>query len=495
MRSYFLWTVLICLMLPLPAFAHVGSPDVYYEGNAGPYHLLVTIRPPAVVPGVAQIQVRCLGGDIDKIEILPLTMQGPGASLAPRPDTMQRSSSDPQLYDGNLWIMLRGSWKVQMAVYGKEGQSELAVPVAAVSLTAARMDRSIGALLAAFGLLLVAALISIVRAANGQAQLPPRQSPTSAVKRRAYAGMGIGTFVIVALLVIGDVWWGSEARANEKMVYRVPQLKAALQPQDKLLVRLENPNSAGFTDPDWQNAWAQIIKMNDLVPDHGHLTHLFLISTPNRQSFWHLHPAQTNIQEFVADLPAVPPGHYQIYADIVHSTGFPETQVGVIDLPSVAGRPLRGDDSGGAGLAASNGTAQLSDGYRMVWERDSSPLRAQQAIVFRFRIEDKDGKPAADLENYMGMAGHAVFISDDGKIFAHVHPEGSVSMAALAMAQPAASASSSTSGAMSTMTMGPKSAEVSFVYGFPQPGDYHLFVQVERTGHVETGSFIAHVSK
>ena len=37
------------LLFSVPAFSHVGSPDVYYQGNAGPYHLLVTIRPPVVV--------------------------------------------------------------------------------------------------------------------------------------------------------------------------------------------------------------------------------------------------------------------------------------------------------------------------------------------------------------------------------------------------------------------------------------------------------------
>src|SRR5262249_60471667 len=85
-----------------------------------------------------------------------------------------------------------------------------------------------------------------------------------------------------------------------------------------------------------------------------------------------------------------------------------ETQVGEIDLPAAAqSAPLRGDDAGVAQLVASDKISQLSDGYRMVWERDSAPLKANQAIWFRFRIEDSKGNPATDLENYMGMAGHA----------------------------------------------------------------------------------------
>jgi hypothetical protein len=485
MRAPLSILVLTILALPMAALAHVGSPDVYYEGNAGPYRLLVTIRPPQVVPGVAQIQVRCLSDGVSRIQILPLTMQGPGASLAPTPDTMQRSGADSQLFTGNLWIMLRGSWKVQLQVEGSQGKAELAVPVAAVSLSGARMGRGIGAMLAALGLLLVAALIGIIRAANGPAQVRPNQELTPSLRRRSYIGMGIGAFIILAGLVFGDIWWGAEASANDEMVYRIPRLQASLEQQGELLLRLENPNTAS-SSPQAEAAWAQGIRMDDLIPDHGHLMHLFLVRTPEMNSFWHLHPNQTGPEEFIARLPAVGAGHYRIYADIVHGNGFPETQVGSIDLPEVHSQPLSGDDSGQHDLSASQTVAQLSDGYRMVWERGTAPLRAQQATVFKFRIEDKDGKPATDLENYMGMAGHALFMKDDGSVFAHVHPEGSVSMAALTMAQ-------SPQNPMAAMAHGPIGSEVSFPYGFPQPGDYHLFVQVKRAGRVETGSFLAHV--
>src|SRR6185437_4132463 len=135
----------------------------------------------------------------------------------------------------------------------------------------------------------------------------------------------------------------------------------------------------------------------------------FLVRMPDMQSFWHLHPRQTSEGNFAVDLPALAAGHYQIFADIVHHTGFPETQVGEIDLPALSGSALSGDDAGDPDLAPSATVSQLRNGDRMVWGRDSSPIKANVPVWFRFRVEDKDGRPATGMENYMGMAGHAAF--------------------------------------------------------------------------------------
>ena len=128
----------------------------------------------------------------------------------------------------------------------------------------------------------------------------------------------------------------------------------------------------------------------------------------------------------------------------------------------------------------------------MVWEKDSRPLKAKEAIHFRYRIEDRNGNPVTDLENYMGMAGHAVFLSNDGKVFAHVHPAGSVSIAAAELAQDGSPHPAAMMAGMHH-DHAPLPAEVSFPYGFPQPGDYHIFVQIKRAGKVETGAFATHV--
>jgi hypothetical protein len=132
----------------------------------------------------------------------------------------------------------------------------------------------------------------------------------------------------------------------------------------------------------------------------------------------------------------------------------------------------------------------------MVWVRDGlsskdlsskdRPFKANQPYWFRFRVEDKDGKPAADLEPYMGIAAHAVFLNTDGNVFAHVHPAGSVSMAAVNLAEGRSAQSD-----MATMDHAAPSAEVTFPYGFPKPGDYRIFVQIKRAGKIETGEFIA----
>ena len=493
------------LIVPLALSAHVNSPDVYFDGHAGPYHLLVTVIPPKVVPGIAQIVIRSADPGVDEIRILPLRMVGVASKLAPTSDPATRSATDPQLYTGQLWIMARGSWKVQIDVQGKQGAGRLEVPLPAVSTGSANMKLAMGILLAVLGLLLSAGLVGIIGAANREADLQPGEQPAPAQKRRSLVIMAIAAALVVFVLAAANAWWKSEAQINARLNYRIPKLQVTLS-GGRLHLQLENPNATeigrfGTVPPDR-------IVLGDLIEDHGHLMHLFLVSTPDMRSFWHLHPAQTGEGQFEVTLPAMQAGKYQIFADIVHSTGFPETQVGTLQVPAsalgdktppAAGSSSMsiawssGDDSGITGAVASDESATLSGGAFMNWPDYMKPLKAQEASWFRFRVQDRDGKPATDLEPYMGMAAHAVFMSNDGRIFAHVHPAGSVSMAAVSIASDLPGPSGPAHAAMPGMQHEAPSAEVSFPYGFPQPGDYHIFVQVKRAGTVETGVFKAHV--
>jgi hypothetical protein len=256
--------------------------------------------------------------------------------------------------------------------------------------------------------------------------------------------------------------------------------------------------------------------MTNLIPDHGYLMHLFLIREPGLDRFYHLHPRlksglnPAGAHSFELELPAIPAGRYQVYADVVRESGFPDTMTAEIDLPDVPGVPLAGDNSAaaapslataidstraipGGATSMDEATKVLPDGYRMVWERGSAPLVANHFLWLRFRVETPDGKPVMDREPYMGMAGHAEIVRSDGSVFAHIHPDGSVAMAALELAQknaPVEAASSTMDpGVKMNMRMDPPSTEVSFPYGFPKAGEYRIFVQVKRGGQIETGVF------
>ena len=471
----------IFVFLPVALAAHVNSPDVYFDGNAGPYHLLVTLRPPQVIPGVAQIQVRAVSNDVNEVKILPLRMSV--ENKAPVADTAKRSSDDPQLFTGTLWIMVRGSWKIQIQANGKKGAAQLDVPLPAVSTSSQPMKSGLGVLLAVLGLALAAGIIGIIVAASREATLPTGEVP--ARSKRARVSLAIATALVLAALLFGNRWWDAEARTNARLNYKTPNMQPSLLAGSLLRLRLDNPHD---TEPPriYRTEQPDRLSLNRLLPDHGHVMHLFILSMPDMKGFWHLHPDEVQVGDFAQNLPIMPEGQYKLYADIVYHTGFPETQVATVNLPAIAGEAMSGDNSGSFNLVASDKVAQLSHGYRMVWERDAKPFKANQPYWFRFRVEDKDGRPATGMEPYMGMAGHAVFLSTDGNTFAHVHPAGSVSMAAVNLAEVGR-----LNPGMAAMDHDAGAAELSFPYGFPQPGEYRIFVQVKRAGKVETAEFVA----
>ncbi|HJX83223.1 MAG TPA: hypothetical protein VJ723_02630, partial [Candidatus Angelobacter sp.] len=265
------------LLLPLAASAHVGSPDVYYQGQAGPYTFLVIIRPPAVIPGVAEIEVRSLSAGVNRVEILPLRMVGAGANLAPTPDIAQHLD-DPKVFYGKLWIMDRGSWKVQITADGDQGRAEMAVPVAAVSTKSLRMQTTLGLLLGVLGLLLVLGLVGIIGAANREAQLDPAQLPSAALTRRARWRMAIAAVLVVTALLFANSWWQAEADDTAEMTYKLPHLGVFLAADNSLRLQLHNPNGSKLTQ--FRTERPDNLRLDDLVPDHGHLMHLFLVRMP-----------------------------------------------------------------------------------------------------------------------------------------------------------------------------------------------------------------------
>jgi hypothetical protein len=490
----FLLVPVILFAVAIPLRAHVGSSDVFYEGNAGPYRLFVTVRMPQVIPGVAEIQVRSESNDVSQISVVVLTLTGPGSSLPPTADLAQRSKDDPQFFTASLWLMEPGALQVRVLADGAKGKAELSVPVPSSAQRTLPMQKSLGWLLFALMLFLAVGVVSIVGAGVREGNLDPGTNPAPSNQRRARLIMVITAVMVVAILYLGRAWWGVEARSYQRDVdfFKPPAAETSLTNGSRLVVRAKGqaPN------------WSKIVKIDEIVPDHNHLMHLFLLGSPGLDRLWHLHPDRIEGGAFAEDLPSMPAGHYQVFADIVDKSGYPWTLVGVIDLPQINGRPVAGDDSSWSGAPLSTVSADsmispLPDGGRIIWQRPATPLKAGVSLEFKFSVQDKDGKPVQDMQPYMGMAGHAEFVRSDFSVFAHIHPAGSVSMAALDMANTdltsdPPSAQNQMSMAMPA-TSNPLPPEVRFPYGFPQSGDYRIFVQIKRAGQVETGVFDAHV--
>src|SRR5438034_2760138 len=136
----------LVLVFAAALHAHVGSPDVFYEGAAGPYRLLVTIRPPVIVPGVAEIEVRSAAPGVREMRFVPLPLTGAGAKFAPTPDTAQRSTDVPQFFTGSLCLMCVGEWQVRIHAEGDQGRGELSVPCARLQSPTTASLPSAGAL-------------------------------------------------------------------------------------------------------------------------------------------------------------------------------------------------------------------------------------------------------------------------------------------------------------------------------------------------------------
>jgi hypothetical protein len=490
--------VFLLLLVRAPAWAHVGSPTVFFDGAAGPWPVRVIVRPPAVIPGLALVTVRVKQGTPRRVTVQPEQWQA-GRKGAPPADEARPVPGDRGAWSGQLWIMTPGSYSVRVEVAGDAGTGVALVPLAAVRQQTLAMRRSLGVVLALLGLLLTAGAASLAGAALRESVLPPGEEPDAARRRRARLVTAATAAALALLLFGGKHWWdGVEAEARERLFRPFHTVAEVKQSGAARLLRL------AIDDPRWQE-----LASKALLADHGKLMHLFLIREPGMDAFAHLHPVPLDADRFEAPLPEIPAGRYRLYADIVLASGFAQTLTAAVAVPPSSARDAAAlsaahgpdpDDSWRFAAAVSGlpvagpPVSPLAGGEVMEWQRGRESLTAGREIDLRFRVHDAAGQPAA-LEPYMGMQAHAVITRDDGRVFVHLHPVGSFSMAA----QMAFEAKDGPGGAgmgMAGLESGRQvtPGAVSFPYEFPQPGRYRLWVQVKTGGAVRTGVFDADVA-
>jgi len=523
--------VLILLGCCLTAEAHIGSPNVFLEDKAGAYFVRVVIRPPQVVPGLAEITVR-VTEPVQRITVLPVFWKV-GRKDAPPPDEARLVRGETNLYSAQLWLMSPGAYSVDVTIEGARGKGTLAVPVNSMATNTRPMARGYGLMLAALGVVLFIGGLTIARAIFTESRLAPGTLPTARDQWRGSIAMALTAVALSLLAHGGKKWWDAEDRnyRNNSLYKPMPVEAQVRSDHDQLIMALKVDASAR------RGRWTP------LIPDHGKLIHLFLVQDGATGAFAHLHPVSRGSEKFEVPLPPLPAGSYHLYADVTHEDGFAETLVATVEIPAASSAmkilwlaksgeaicstsvaqmlarnlyfPPDPDDSwqmgrGASSQEASRKIADASGGYKIIWE-DPEPTANNLDASLRFKLLTPDREPAP-VEPYMGMSGHAVVRRQDGAVFAHVHPVGTFSMAAqqFLVAGKSLTSSSSTAPADSSVTtqlpLAPElhrshtnqvgtPGEVSFPYAFPESGTYRLWVQMKSQGRILTGVFEATVAE
>lgn len=477
--------------LLLTTAAHIGSPDTWFYGMAGPYPVRVVVRAPGVIPGLADVVVKVTGEGVTAVTASPAGYNAGDRGIPPA-DTARAVGGQPGSWTVPLWIMAPGSYSVRVTVAGTRGRGTAVVPVSAVATRVLDMDRRLGWVLAAFGLFLFAGAVTIVGAAVRESVLAPGEAPDPRRRTRARLAMGGGAGFFLVLLAGGKTWWDAVDRDYRRGLDRRWAATAEVVPRDGApILRFT------IADPAWRGRSWRDRAATPLIPDHGKLMHLFLVREDDAGAFGHLHPIPLDTAVFESPLPPLPAGRYRVFADVTHESGFARTLVATVDLPAPgAAASLDPDDAWFVG-AAVDSAAPLAGGARLVWEGRADPIAANQEAGLRFVVREADGS-IGTVEPYLGMNGHAVVMREDGKVYVHLHPMGTVSAAAqvaLRERLPSDTAWGTLGGRLTAQAarggehVMPMDGRIEFPYAFPDPGAYRIWVQVRRKGRVETAAF------
>src|ERR1700754_4841868 len=189
MRSM-LWLLVLLAGVSLSVSAHVGSPDVALEGTAGPYRLLVSVKPPDVIPGTAQVTVFIQNGSGGLVSAQPIYFYS-GSKGAPSADVLQPVPGQPGQYKGLVWLMNDGSSSILLHVEGAAGKGDLVVPIVAVSTAQKKLPAAPGIILVGLGILLFILMLTIIGASVSDGLIRKGETLTTGGRRTKRIGIAV----------------------------------------------------------------------------------------------------------------------------------------------------------------------------------------------------------------------------------------------------------------------------------------------------------------
>ena len=241
------------------------------------------------------------------------------------------------------------------------------------------------------------------------------------------------------------------------------------------------PSTLSFTVRDKQ---ASVVKDLEIV--HEKPMHLLIVSK-DLAEFYHIHPEQSADGSYRVSHTFPNGGDYKLYADFK-----PKDATQIVEKIDVN---VAGTERARVALAADGKLEKTVDGLKVVM-KPSAKIKAGQELTLDFQAFDAaNGKPATDLQNYLGELAHFVIISEDLKDFVHAHPMAkgeSVDSMNTGGVQPAEHGKDGHEHTEDSAESAGRS-EVSAHTAFPRAGLYKLWAQFQRGGNVISVPFIVNV--
>ena len=409
------------------SFSHIGNPSIVYEGNAGEYLIRIVIRPPGVVPGLAEIFVQSLDGKITDVKVQPMKWNA-GAEGSPPSDIAIPMFDQPDKYTSELWLMDFGSYSINVDVNGELGKATAVVPILSIATKQSEMNLIIKTILILLMIILIAGFVTIIGVSILESTLDPGKKPDIIRIKRSKIFMGFSLIFCISLVFGGKKWWDNIENLYNSNLFR---------PMDTITEISSNGNvkivSLEIVDPLWKNG-----RYAPLVPDHGKLIHSYYLKD-NLSVFGHVHPTINPENPDRLDL-ALPEnlknGVYYIYSDVTHENGFTQTLLDTIHIVKnlnykVGFIPKTDPDNS---WTATNSEINFTepefvffDNSKMIWENYIYEIKPG-FVDFNFFLVNENELPIP-LQTYIEMGGHGIIYKKDGSQFIHIHPTGNFSMA------------------------------------------------------------------
>jgi hypothetical protein len=228
--------------------------------------------------------------------------------------------------------------------------------------------------------------------------------------------------------------------------------------------------------------------VKDLQIVHEKPMHLLVVSK-DLAEFYHVHPEQNADGSYRLSHVFPNGGDYKLYADFT-----PKDAVQVVEQIDVK---VAGTERAKVALQPDASFEKSVESLKVLM-KPSAEIKAGQELTLDFQAFDaSSGKPATDLQNYLGEIAHFVIISEDMKDFVHAHPMAKgEKMGDMKTDEKKADDHAADGHNHSTMegeTKKTSASEVSAHTAFPRAGLYKLWAQFQRGGKVISVPFIVNV--